>query len=175
MACCDSQDFVAIKDELILDFKDEKEDYYDENTFSTCFKCELCATTFTSELSLKSHSKKCSTKGTITCTVCDKNFTSNIELAVHILTHKNAYRFKCKYCAKMFSALSEIQNHVAKTHRNKKKRTFECGTCNGRYQSEHMLRRHETVKHGVLHRCFVCNEVFQTGRLLKTHTKKVHR
>lgn len=176
MACCDGEETVQLKHELILDCKTELEDYYadsvEEKAITTSFKCDLCASTFSAELSLKSHSRKCLAKRAITCTICNKNFSSNILLAVHVLTHKTDYRFKCKHCSKMFSALSEVENHVAETHRNKKKLIFECGTCNGRYKTEYMLRRHEFAKHGVLHRCLVCDEVFRAARLLQNHLRK---
>ena len=140
------------------------------------FTCHICAKTFRRTDSLQGHIKRCHEEKMelYKCNTCEKTFTQKGYLKLHMNIHTGAPRKQCKYCSKDFSAGSNLLRHVKKCHptpkviensqgfimlekspeRNpvkdfkpKKKKTFNCETCDFKSQRKYNLEVHMKNKH----------------------------
>ncbi|XP_055523278.1 transcription factor grauzone-like [Wyeomyia smithii] len=140
------------------------------------YLCEICGincSTFTQYL--KHASEKHGPTGFIVC--CGKRYFKKVRLLEHVQQLENPNRFKCDICFKSFISNLGIRRHKQEMHLPDELRVYRCERCPKRFAREKQLqahlRGHETLDNATA-KCHVCEKVFPTEALLKTHVKIRH-
>ncbi len=105
------------------------------------------------------------------CPVCSADIFLGLALIRHMKSvHKVVKPYKCEKCNSCFNNLWEMSSYVAMVHRPK---TVRCKHCQYSMTMHSKMRQH-VCKHMKGFCCSTCNGSFQTEHLLRLH-KKLHK
>ena len=95
------------------------------------FKCDLCAHTNSTKLSMERHMKQIHLKSSAVsfqCETCSKTFAKKVLWQNHQNIHM-AHRptYDCEHCGKVLSSKTAVASHIKWLHKDKKE--FQCLTC----------------------------------------------
>lgn len=74
------------------------------------------------------------------CETCGKRFNCAQYLADHRASHGAVKPYKCYYCEKRFTQRTPRSVHIRKFHT--KETRYECNTCNIRFVTKYLLKKH---------------------------------
>ena len=105
--------------------------------------------------------------------MCEKECLTKGSLRQHMKDHNMEHSI-CKYCEKTFPLKRYLQEHIVRTHRERK--FFQCTVCPSKLKTRQALERHEQVQHNssATHKidCTVCGKSFIGRNTIKVHMKK---
>ncbi|KAL3841774.1 hypothetical protein ACJMK2_019875 [Sinanodonta woodiana] len=113
------------------------------------------------------------------CNECGKSFGRKKALEEHSHVHiqersAKKMKYKCPYpgCSFSCETADELTSHADEhlTH----VKPFQCSKCPETFYSEHLLKQHEPLFHGMDGKCDQCERYFNTEDMLSKHKKKVH-
>lgn len=139
--------------------------------------CEICNRTFAKLKYLRKHLRELHENGTpFECETCGKRFNRKSNLMEHELIHQDKYLAECKVCGKSCRTSSALKLHL-RMHTGEK--PYKCDLCNEKsYAYNTDLKRHKRSAHGILgtpYPCTRCPKVFYEPKLLKNHSRRVHK
>ena len=183
-----------IKDHIGIEHLGLQSGDFIEKEEAAQFKCEVCSTSFISEISLQKHAKfahskdeKCGKK-TIDkeesiakfnpkmkawiCETCNKRFTTKSAMTFHKKTIHRGERLNCPKCSKTFTQTDILRSHIRITHEAIK---LDCPKCEKSFGRKHHLNTHmRTVHDGIKLDCPKCDKSFTQGHSLRAHVKRFH-
>ncbi|KAG8198868.1 hypothetical protein JTE90_015083 [Oedothorax gibbosus] len=165
---------------------------------TTAYTCNICNSTFPTELLCHQHKLKHAKHKSHVCQVCGKGFQRPHQLTIHMQVHsQDCKKFKCNECNTMYSYKTSLSRHMLKYHSSNTEK-FKCDICGELFKTKKMLNGHAILhtakkliqctdcnqtfkyrssyhRHRVIHksskpfRCSNCGQVFKTESLLKIH------
>ena len=140
---------------------------------------------------IKSEEKSNKAEHPYKCKACGKLFTLGYNLKRHEKIHRNERPYQCTTCLKYFRRKCHLIKHNKKIHQiyenfmvanemksaiaNKQiiKKSFDCQTCNKRFDKSSKLKVHETIHTGEKpHKCKVCERCFRLPYDLQKHLRR---
>ena len=136
------------------------------------YECEQCHRNFAERKNLNHHLKNHEKQGIFKCSLCEKECLTKGSLRQHMKDHNMEHSI-CKYCEKTFPLKRYLQEHIVRTHRERK--FFQCTVCPSKLKTRQALERHEQVQHNssATHKidCTVCGKSFIGRNTIKVHMK----
>ena len=126
-----------------LDIHKEIHEVDPNNATDYKYRCEVCGKMLLYKKSFYSHMKIHNEKKHV-CAVCEKKFTLHSNLMRHMLLHSNDKPFLCQHCGKSFKRKEYLKEHTKNIHSTGKLLPDDG-------------------------HCPVCEEVFSSRRLFKSH------
>ncbi|KAF7707782.1 hypothetical protein HF521_019000 [Silurus meridionalis] len=165
-------------------------------TFLQIFTCSLCPLSYTSEIYLHKHIKRChyeeylrrlnsgeivglpvnTSQGQLErhnyhCSFCGKGFTYQSALHRHQRFHTGERPYKCAQCGKSFTLPGGLQLHQ-RIHTGEK--PYECPQCGKSFSEKAALRRHQRIHTGEKpYPCLQCGKSFTEKAALQRH-QRIH-
>jgi KRAB domain-containing zinc finger protein len=142
--------------------------------------CTICDRKFFTADALERHVEMRSCK-LEKCEICDKTYKNKNMLALHRLTHGTTNAHPCQYCNRKFVFASSLEQHLIAEHIDELQ--FLCKGCNKVFHSklELIIHRKSHPKVALKQKdkcsdylCYICGDVFDTFRKLKSHEKRIH-
>ncbi|XP_046975822.1 zinc finger protein 431-like [Vanessa cardui] len=140
------------------------------------YKCTLCPKEFSSNKTLKVHTRLHTGERPYVCNTCDKAFISHSNLSKHKTKHENKEKFGgiyiCKFCKSAFDHrglyTSHLRSHIAV-------RKYNCTLCDANFVDGYSLKRHvESHSNVKSHSCDKCDRKYTTKGKLNLHKRKHH-
>ncbi|KAG7329459.1 hypothetical protein KOW79_007633 [Hemibagrus wyckioides] len=163
-----------------------------DNTLTQVFTCSLCPLSYTVQIYLHKHIKRCHNEeyvklfksGEIAnllndtsqkqlqrknyhCTYCGKGFTYRSSLQQHQHCHTGEGLYQCSQCGKSFTLQSSLQLH-RRIHTGGK--PYECPRCLESFNDQIDLQAHQRIHRGDKpYECLQCGKSFSERGALQRH------
>eukprot|EP00794_Sanderia_malayensis_P008098 gene8098-8966_t len=131
--------------------------------------CKTCGSRYTTESSLKVHSRTHSAEKPFKCSTCGECFARRSSLNYHVVKHTGERQYKCKTCGKEFVLLNNLRDHE-RIHSGE--RPFACHECGKAFTVLSTLRRHLLIHSGEKpFKCDKCDSSFTRLVHLQSHDR----
>ncbi|XP_055626310.1 transcription factor grauzone-like [Toxorhynchites rutilus septentrionalis] len=115
------------------------------------------------------------TKGFIVC--CGQRYHKKVHLLEHVQKLEDPDKFKCDICHKSFVNSHGVQRHKQEIHLPDELKIYHCDRCPKKFAKETQLAFHlkgHVNLDNATAKCELCEKIFPTEPLLKTHVKIRH-
>jgi len=151
------------------------------------FKCNICNAAFEDSRRLRNH-KKLGHKHLATdptfkwdpkpfdCKSCDAKFPLETSLKRHVTSVHEKIN-QCHICDRIFESALDLNKHLHRGHKQVDKKnpiSYDCNSCEAKFQLEKNLKKHFISVHLKNHQCHFCDEIFESDVFLNKHLKKGH-
>ena len=169
-----------IKDHIGIEHLGLQSGDFIEKEEASQFQCEVCSTSFISEISLQRHVQFSHSK-------VEKNVEKTIDKEDSIAktnpkklgigNPERKYtrldkRLECPNCDKTFTRKHNLRNHIRTIHEGIK---LDCPKCEKLFTRKEYLQSHiRTIHDGIKLDCPKCDKSFTRGPNLRAHVKRFH-
>ncbi|KAK2159871.1 hypothetical protein LSH36_144g02037 [Paralvinella palmiformis] len=138
-----------------------------------CFRCAICAKSFTIARSFVIHTKIHTGENLYDCSQCNKKFILKADMKRHMRIHTLERPYACNICSSKFYLPWELKTHFNRCHSEEKR--FLCNTCGKSFRSSGHLRQHSLVHTGEKpYICSLCGKHYCSSGGLHIHMRS-HR
>ncbi|XP_073842832.1 uncharacterized protein isoform X2 [Musca autumnalis] len=186
----DSEDDLVVIGDTDANVSDNKERSDISSTRSVQIpnehKCELCASSFTRDCSLKRHMREkhpLSIDTEYICETCNQRFTTQKGLVRHSTRkHQTTTEHKCEICGSFYTESQSLRSHIRKKHPSSIDTEYICEICHQRFAAQIHLDMHYSKKHPGVHTtqastklsCEICGRYYTKRKTLREHIRKKH-
>ena len=159
--------FSEIKDHIGIEHLGLQSGAFIEEENASQFQCEVCSTSFISEISLQRHVKFSHSEEVEKCG--EKSIDKEGNIAKSTLKGE---RLDCPKCSKTFTKRYDLRAHMRVVHEGIK---LYCPKCEKSFTHGNYLRCHIRAIHdGIKLDCPKCEKSFAHKRHLQSHVRLVH-